>query len=66
MQVFVNDKVLDCQQSITLAEALKTAGIQTENVAVAVDYAVVPKQEWETTVLEDKCNIIVIRASHGG
>lgn len=51
---------------MTLAEVLEASGIATENAAVAVDFEVVPRAEWDKTVPRDGSKIIVIKAVQGG
>ena len=66
MQVYINDKALECPENATLREALETNGIETRNVAVAVDLTVIPRGEWDTTRLKDGSKIIIIKAVQGG
>jgi len=66
MQVFINDKPFECAAGMTLAEVLEASGIATENAAVAVDFEVVPRAEWDKTVPRDGSKIIVIKAVQGG
>ena len=53
MQVYINDKALECPENATLREALETNGIETRHVAVAVDLTVIPRGEWDTTRLKE-------------
>lgn len=66
MQVFINDKAFECEESATLRETLENNGINTEHVAVAVDYTVIPRAEWDKTYLKDGSKIIIIKAVQGG
>lgn len=66
MQVFVNDKTFECSPGMTLAEILEANSIKTDNVAVAIDFNVIPRAEWGKTVPLDGSKIIVIKAVQGG
>ena len=49
----------------TLLDGLDVPG-GARGVAVAVDAAVVPRGEWETTTLDDGARVEVLRAIQGG
>lgn len=66
MQVYINDKAWECPENATLKEALEANGVETSHVAVAVDYAVIPRGEWDATRLKDGSKIIIIKAVQGG
>lgn len=66
MQIEINDNKIECEDGLSLAEVLRQQKVQTAYVAVAVDYTVVPKAEWENVVLHDGSKIIIIKAVQGG
>ncbi|MCQ2195272.1 MAG: sulfur carrier protein ThiS [Paludibacteraceae bacterium] len=66
MQIEINDNKIECEDGLSLAEVLRQQKVQTAYVAVAVDYTVVPKTEWENVVLHDGSKIIIIKAVQGG
>ena len=66
MQVFINDKAFECVHGTTLTEVLEANAILTDNVAIAVDFNVIPRPDWGKTVLQDGCKIIIIKAIQGG
>lgn len=66
MQIFINDKTLECPTGATLLEILETNGIKTDNIAIAVNFSVIPRPEWDQTVLQDGSKIIIIKAVQGG
>ncbi|WP_294139319.1 sulfur carrier protein ThiS [uncultured Sanguibacteroides sp.] len=66
MQIFINDKATDCSPENTLEEVLKNNGIPFENIAVAIDFSVIPKTEWGNTKLQNGNKIIIIKAVQGG
>jgi sulfur carrier protein len=48
-----------------LLDALEVPG-DARGVAIAVDAAVVPRGEWETTRIDDGARVEVVRAIQGG
>ena len=66
MQVFINDKAFECVHGTTLTEVLESNAILTDNVAIAVDFNVIPRPDWGKTVLQDGYKIIIIKAVQGG
>lgn len=66
MQIEINDNKIECEDGLSLAEVLRQQKVQTAYVAVAVDFAVVPKTDWENTVVRDGSKIIIIKAVQGG
>ncbi len=66
MQVFINDKSFECAPGTTLSEVLEANAIPTGNIAIAVDFNVIPRPDWGKTVLQDGSKIIIIKAVQGG
>lgn len=66
MKIFLNRTAVEVEAPVTLAELLRQQGIPAQGIAVAIDNKVVPRSAWETTVLEEQCSVIVIRAVCGG
>lgn len=66
MYIFVNDARVECREQTTISGLLSQQGITPVNIAVAMNNTVVPRSEWETTIIEENCNIIIIKAVQGG
>lgn len=66
MTIFLNRTAVEVESPVTLAELLRQQGIPARGIAVAIDNKVVRKDAWESTTLEEGCNITVIRAVCGG
>lgn len=66
MQIFINDIPAECPDRSKLSEILLRQGIQPTNIAVAVNDIVIPKAQWDTTVVTDNSNLIIIKAVQGG
>ena len=66
MEVFINRRSVETEESTTLAELLAREGLPHEGIAVAVNNKVVPRSEWPTASLQEGAKITVIRAVCGG
>jgi sulfur carrier protein len=65
MKVTVNDETVEVAEQMTVAGLLETLGIPEKGIAVAVDWAVLPRSEWETA-LSDGARVEVVTAVQGG
>ncbi len=65
MKVLVNDEAVDVDDRTTVADLLATLGIPDKGIAVAVDWAVIPRSEWHQA-LSDGARVEVVTAVQGG
>jgi sulfur carrier protein len=65
MIVTVNGEHVEVHRPTTIAELLAARGFPEKGIAVAVDWEVVPRGEWDTT-LADGAKIEVVAAVQGG
>jgi sulfur carrier protein len=65
MKLTVNDEAVEVDDSTTVAALLGRLGFPEKGIAVAVDWSVVPRSEWETT-LTDGARVEVMTAVQGG
>ena len=65
MKVTVNDETVEVAEQTTVAVLLETLGFSQKGIAVAVDWSVLPKSEWETA-LSDGARVEVVTAVQGG
>ncbi|VEG51440.1 thiamine biosynthesis protein ThiS [Mycolicibacterium aurum] len=65
MKVIVNDEAVDIDERTTVAALLDRMGFPEKGIAVAVDWAVVPRSQWDTA-LTDGAKIEVVTAVQGG
>ncbi len=66
MKVQVNNKEMQFDAPITLHELIIQLGIAPVGIAVAVNNQLVTRALWETTLLEEDNNIVIIKAACGG
>lgn len=65
MRVTVNDEAVEVDDQTTVAALLETLGFGEKGIAVAVDWAVVPRSDWHTA-LSDGARVEVVTAVQGG
>ena len=66
MKIYINQKEIEVQDSISVKELLDMQQIAIEGTAIAIDNKLVPKNEWNDRILTDGNNITIIRATFGG
>lgn len=65
MIVTVNDQRMQVDERTTVAALLTSLGYPDRGVAVALDWAVLPRSSWDTT-LSDGARLEVVTAVQGG
>ena len=65
MIVTVNDQELEVDQNTTVAALLESMGVPDRGVAVAVNWAVLPRSEWDAAV-PPGTRVEVLTAVQGG
>ena len=65
IKVMVNDEAVDVDERTTVADLLVKLGISEKGIAIAVDWAVLPRSEWHLT-LSDGAKVEVVTAVQGG
>ena len=53
MHIFINDVATECPENSTILQVLTQQDISPLNIAIALDNTVVPKAQWETTLVRD-------------
>jgi sulfur carrier protein len=65
MKVTVNDEDVEVDEKTTVAGLIERLGFPDRGIAVAVDWAVLPRSQWQTT-LTDGAKLEVVTAVQGG
>ncbi|MEW5809580.1 MAG: sulfur carrier protein ThiS [Actinomycetota bacterium] len=65
MKLTVNDKAVEVDGQVTVAALLDRLGYPEKGIAVAVDWAVIPRSKWDTELTEG-AKIDVVTAVQGG
>jgi sulfur carrier protein len=68
MRVELNGTAVELSDGATIAEAVDAAGANGDRrgIAVALEGEVVPRGDWERTILRDGQSVEVVRAIQGG
>ena len=67
MEVTINQQLITLNLQSTLAQALQDYGVShAKGIAIAVNEAVIPQRQWDTTVLHPNDRIVIIKAAQGG
>ena len=66
MKIYINQKEIEAQDSISIKELLDMQQISIEGTAIAIDNKLVPKNEWNDRISTDGNKITIIRATFGG
>lgn len=64
MKIYLNGKAIWCKAS-NLAQLHSELELPPM-VAIAMENKVIPKAEWERTVLTEEANLVIIRMACGG
>ena len=65
MKVIVNDEDVEVDDQTTVAALIERLGFPEKGIAVAVDWTVLPRSLWQTT-LTDGVRLEVVTAVQGG
>lgn len=65
MRVVVNNEDVDLDEQTTVAQLVERMGFPEKGIAVAVDWSVLPRGEWETPLC-DGAQVEVVTAVQGG
>ena len=65
MKVIVNDEEVQIDDQTTVEGLLAQLGISGKGIAVALDWTVIPRSRWDTTI-SDGARIEVVTAVQGG
>jgi sulfur carrier protein len=65
MRIVMNGEAMEIGENTSVAGLLANLGLPVKGIAVAVDWEVLPRSEWETT-LTDGAKVEVVTAVQGG
>ena len=67
MEIFVNNQPIQTEEKSSLLSLVQSQlGENSKGLAVAVNEEVVPKNEWEKTILNQHDQVLIIKATQGG
>ena len=65
MKILVNDEEVEVDRETTIAALVDRLGYPQKGIAVAVDWTLIPRSHWDTT-LSEGARIEVVTAVQGG
>ena len=65
MKITVNDEAVEIDEKTSVTGLLESLGFPDKGIAVAVDWSVLPRSEWELP-LSDGAKVEVVTAVQGG
>ncbi|CAJ1509220.1 sulfur carrier protein ThiS [[Mycobacterium] burgundiense] len=65
MMILVNDEQVELDEATTVEALMDRLGFPDKGIAVALDWAVLPRSDWHT-VLSDGARVEVVTAVQGG
>jgi sulfur carrier protein len=66
MTIILNDTPHEAPEGTSLATFIESLGLKQHGIAVAIDYEVVPKDQWTNLILSDRMELMLIHAVSGG
>lgn len=66
MTIQLNNRIYSLKAGTSLAEFMDDLGVKPDGNAVAIDYIVIPKHQWDATILTDRMELMLIQAISGG
>ena len=66
MHIQFNDEPLQCPDNLTLENVLEQLRLMRPGIALAVNQTIVPREQWETHLLNDGDQILLFQAIAGG
>lgn len=66
MNITVNNDVQNVQELINLDSLIKQLELEVKGIAIAVNFTVISKSDWNQTILKQNDNITIIKATQGG
>ncbi|OFY85057.1 MAG: thiamine biosynthesis protein ThiS [Bacteroidetes bacterium RIFCSPLOWO2_12_FULL_35_15] len=65
--IYINDKEYALKQTQSLSQLFQSLNINVEKgVAVAINNKVLPRTDWEKSIIKKNDKIILIKATQGG
>ncbi len=66
MEIILNNKVQAIKDKSNLVDLVAELQLPEKGIALAVNNAVVPKNEWQSFELSEQMKVTLIRATQGG
>ena len=66
MKILVNNRETELTTGNTIADLARQLELPAQGVAIALHNSMIPRTEWNTTVLQANDSLVIIKAACGG
>lgn len=66
IRINVNENPLDIEDNNTITQLLEITNTPLNGIAIAINSAIVSKNEWNTHLIKPNDHILIIQATQGG
>ena len=66
IQVFINGKENSCWEKTSLTSLLKDLNIDNDGIAIEINYSVIPKSQYEDTIIKNNDKMEIVQFIGGG
>lgn len=66
IKIWVNEKAIEIKKNFNIPQLLEKVNAPTNGVAVAINNTIISKDYWESQILSENDNILIIQATQGG
>ena len=66
MHIKVNNETQEISNKTTLQALVEDLKIQTKGIAVAINSSVVKRTEWDSKILQQEDDVLIIKSTQGG
>jgi sulfur carrier protein len=66
IRINVNETPLDIEDNNTITQLLEITNTPLNGIAIAINSAIVSKNEWNTHLIKPNDHILIIQATQGG
>ena len=66
MNIKVNNEQREISENTSVENLIEQLKISTNGIAIAINNNVVKKSEWNSTIIKNQDNILIIKSTQGG
>lgn len=66
MNIKVNNETQEISNNTTLQALVENIKIQTNGIAIAINNNVIKKNEWDSKILQEEDDVLIIKSTQGG
>ncbi|WP_345005327.1 sulfur carrier protein ThiS [Snuella lapsa] len=66
IKIYINDTSTEIKEDFNVMQVLEQVRLPIEGIAVAVNNAIVPRDQWDSTIFNSNDHVLIIQATQGG